>query len=195
VVKVGFNSTFDRSIERRASTLATATKRSGIYLALSSYELDFVKEYCKDLDVKAAAERLGYDESLAEETGFELLARDQVQTAIAARLIDLNSQPQAMMTLKPADYGVTEGYVLLGLKRLAEDPDFKKVTSNVKVKAYELMGKHIGMFQDKLTVTAQATVNGFDDATRQEIIRRVNDKAYGQDSRSNPNNQVDLWQQ
>jgi hypothetical protein len=175
--------------------LATATKRSGIYLALSSYELDFVKEYCKDLDVKAAAERLGFDESLAEETGFELLARDQVQTAIAARLIDLNSQPQAMMALKPADYGVTEGYVLLGLKRLAEDPDFKKVTSNVKVKAYELMGKHIGMFQDKLTVTAQATVNGFDDATRQEIIRRVNDKAYGQDSRSNPNNQIDLWSQ
>jgi hypothetical protein len=143
-------------------------------------EYVFVKEYCKDLNPIGAVER-GFShvpELQVFETAADYINRPSVQEAIAIRLANGNKNGPKMI-ITPSDLGITEGYVLVRLKDIA---DFCNVTAQtkadlvqpqVRVKALELMGKHIGMFNDNKDGTAAQSFNVFDDNTRQELLDRI----------------------
>lgn len=109
-------------------------------MALTPKQARFVQEYLIDLNATQAAVRAGYSERTACEQGSRLLANVKVQTAL-----------QAAMQARQARTEVTQDYVIGKLVEIADkaasdcqDSDLKY--SN-KIKALELLGRHVGAFE------------------------------------------------
>ena len=96
-------------------------------------EAAFLKEYLKDLNGTAAARRLGYSEGSAKTTAYRFLRSPRVKEALAKEL------------LKPSP-----GRVIGELQTIAfsegSDENGAKVKMASKLKALELLGKHLGLF-------------------------------------------------
>ena len=94
----------------------------------------FVEEYLKDLNATQAAIRAGYSEKTACKQGSRLLTFVDIQEAIQEA-----QSAQATRSQITVDEVVTE------LRNLA----FGAAESgNVRARALELLGKHLGMFTD-----------------------------------------------
>ncbi len=105
-------------------------------MALTSKQKAFVQEYLIDLNATQAARRAGYKNP---EIGRQLIANNNVSKAI-----------QAALKAREKRTEVTQDYVIAKLREIAEkdasdgpDSDLKYSS---KIKALELLGKHVGAF-------------------------------------------------
>lgn len=130
-------------------------------MSLSAKQEQFCQEYIIDLNAKQAAIRTGYSERSAEVTGSRLLSNHKV----ASRISELKAQ-------RVERTEITADYVLAGLKEVAErclqkSPVMKWDYVNKQMvqvqddegrdvwsfdsqganRSFELLGKHIGIFE------------------------------------------------
>ena len=98
----------------------------------------FVEEYLIDLNATQAAIRAGYSEKTAQEIGSENLSKPMVAKAIAEAQEKLSNKAQ-----------VTVEMVVQGLLNEAKDLSDGS-TQSARVAAWAHLGKHLGMFKDKL---------------------------------------------
>jgi len=94
----------------------------------------FVEEYLVDLNATQAAIRAGYSEKTANRQGSRLLSNVDIQEAIAKGKVRLSEQT-----------GITAQYVINGLREIASQDK-----GSARVRAFELLGKHLGLFTDVL---------------------------------------------
>ncbi len=106
----------------------------------------FCREYLVDLNATAAALRAGYSERTAKQQGSCLLTNVDVQAAIVEA-----QEARAERT------GLTQDAVVQGLLKEAE---FKGEGSSpaARVSAWAHLGRHLGMFKDKIAVGGNLTV-------------------------------------
>ena len=97
-------------------------------MKLTAKQLRFCQEYMLDGNAADAARRAGYSRRTARSIGHENLTKPDIAAEIAAR-----------QARKAECAEVTVAEVLAGLRRIA-------VEGNVR--AWELLGKHIGMWQE-----------------------------------------------
>ena len=102
-------------------------------MKLTPKQLRFCQEYMLDGNATAAAERAGYSARCAKEIGYENLTKPHVAAEIAER----RSRQQQV-----ADVTVAE---VLG-----------RLRADGSTRATELLGKHIGMWPQKVDVTHDA---------------------------------------
>lgn len=111
-------------------------------MALTPKQKQFVTEYLVDLNATAAARRAGYSAKTADRIGPELLGKTCVSQAIQEAMQERQQRTE-----------VTQDYVIKKLKEItdkdasdAQDSDLKYAN---KIKALELLGKHLGTWEPK----------------------------------------------
>ena len=116
---------------------------------LTPKQAAFVREYLKDLNATQAATRAGYSAKTANEQGARLLAKASIQEAVARGREKLAAKVE-----------VTTERVLNGL--LAEaTADDGPTCKTARVKAWELLGKHLGLLTDRSKVEVSGDVTGY----------------------------------
>lgn len=135
-------------------------------MALTPKQGRFVQEYLVDLNATAAAIRAGYKEKTASQIGHNLLQKPAISAAIQEAQADLAKRTE-----------ITQEYVLAKLKEIADADaaDYQDSTlkySN-KIRVLELLGKHLGLFTEKITIAA------IDPETVKEVEAMVLDKETG----------------
>ena len=98
----------------------------------------FVEEYLIDLNATQAAIRAGYSEKTAKEIGSENLTKPNIAKAITEAQEKLSNKAQ-----------VTVEMVVQGLLNEAKDLS-EGSTQSARVSAWAHLGKHLGMFKDKI---------------------------------------------
>ncbi len=103
----------------------------------------FCREYLVDLNATAAAHRAGYSERTAKQQGSRLLTN-----------VDVQAEAQEARAKRT---GLTQDAVVQGLLKEAE---FKGEGSSpaARVSAWAHLGRHLGMFNDKIAVDGKLTV-------------------------------------
>lgn len=121
-------------------------------MALTTKQERFVEEYLVDLNATQAAIRAGYSSKTAEQMGYQLLQKTSVQKALREAIDERSKRT-----------GITQEKVIEEIGKIAfakahdySDADLKY--SN-KLKALELLGKHLGMFDGKSGQDAEKTNN------------------------------------
>lgn len=152
----------------------------------------FVEEYLIDLNATQAAIRAGYSPRTAGGTGAENLAKpgikSEIDKAMAARSVRTGvTQDRVVRELariafvdptRVVDFrtgtvlnelGEDDRAVLAGVK--VKDGTFteREVKLFDKLKALELLGKHLGIFTDKVVLAGAVPVTIVDDVPREEI--------------------------
>lgn len=111
-------------------------------MALTPKQKRFVAEYLVDLNATAAARRAGYSVKTADRIGPELLGKTCVSQAIQEAIKELERRTE-----------VTQDYVIEKLKEIADkeasDVQESDLKFSNKLKALELLGKHVGAFEPK----------------------------------------------
>ncbi|OUN09805.1 terminase small subunit [Flavonifractor sp. An9] len=115
-------------------------------MALTAKQTAFVQEYLVDLNATQAAIRAGYSQRRAGEIGYQLLQKTTVQEAIKAAMDERGDRTH-----------ITQDFVLAELYKIAtqgadDGPESSLKYSN-KLKALELLGKHMAMFTERSEVT------------------------------------------
>ena len=103
----------------------------------------FVEEYLIDLNATQAAIRAGYSEKTAKSIGQENLTKPDIQKAIKEAQEKLSNKAQ-----------VTVEMVVQGLLNEAKDLS-EGSTQSARVSAWAHLGKHLGMFKDKIEHTGK----------------------------------------
>lgn len=103
----------------------------------------FVEEYLIDLNATQSAIRAGYSEKTAKDIGCENLAKPNIAKAIAEAQEKLSNKAQ-----------VTVEMVVQGLLNEAKDLS-EGSTQSARVSAWAHLGKHLGMFKDKVEHTGK----------------------------------------
>ena len=117
-------------------------------MALTAKQKAFVQEYLVDLNATQAARRAGYKNS---EIGRQLLTNTNVSSAI-----------QTALKAREKRTEVTQDYVINKLREIVEKeasdgPDSELRYAN-KIRALELLGKHTGAFDARVSAAAQDVV-------------------------------------
>lgn len=107
-------------------------------MKLTPRQQRFVEEYLVDLNATRAAVRAGYSERNADKIGSELLGKTRVAQAI-----------QKAQQERSARVQVTQDSVLEGIVRCTQASEAAE-DYRTALKGYELQGKHLGMFTDKV---------------------------------------------
>ena len=125
----------------------------------------FVGEYLIDLNASAAAVRAGYSQRRAQEIGYQLLHKPTVAEAIQKALAERSERVKL-----DADWVVC---------RLREEAEFTGEGSSpsARVKALELLGKHLGLFPLRgnlsLSLDGQLDVNHETMLEGRRVARRL----------------------
>jgi phage terminase small subunit len=128
---------------------------------LTSKQALFCKEYLIDLNATQAAIRAGYSKNTACAIGTENLRKPNIALFI-----------QAAMAERSESTGITADYVLNGIKELTdtlsqgEDP-------KSAYKGYELLGKHLALFSDKVDHTSSDGSMATDGLTKEDRQARI----------------------
>lgn len=120
-------------------------------MALTAKQTAFVQEYLVDLNATQAAIRAGYSKRTAEKIGSENLQKPEIKDAI-----------REAMDRREKRSNITQDFVLAELYKIAtqgadDGPESSLKYSN-KLKALELLGRHMAMFTDKSEVNASVAV-------------------------------------
>lgn len=133
---------------------------------LTEKQKRFVDEYLVDLNATAAAKRAGYSEKTADRIGPKLVVKSCVSKAIQER-----------MQAREERVNITQDYVLGNLTEIVERCMQRRPVLNMGGKqvqdeegnnlwafdakganrALELLGKHLGMFKDKVEMDVSLT--------------------------------------
>jgi len=162
------------------------SKQPNLY-GLTLKQSIFVDEYIKDKNALQAAIRAGYSEASAGWRGCTLLKDPKVQAAIEDRLQAAQARSQVTVDrvltelARIAFADITDIVSVEGGKVRVRDtrdlpPETRKAISEItetgaaggtikvklhdKIKALELIGRHLAMFKDKLDVDAGETIVG-----------------------------------
>ena len=106
---------------------------------LSPRQREFVNQFLVDMSATQAAVRAGYSPKTAKQQGSRLLSNVDVQAVLAIRKAALAER---------AEITVVDVLKMLEHEAKAGDLD---IPNAARIKAQELIGKHIGMFSDTLT--------------------------------------------
>ena len=106
-------------------------------MPLTNKQQRFVEEYATDSNAKQAAIRAGYSERSAEVQGYQLLQK----TSVAAAIRGVRRSVAEQLNITTQD-------VLNGLHTEATAGDTSEPNSS-RVKAWEILGKHMGMFIER----------------------------------------------
>ncbi len=104
----------------------------------------FCNEYLIDLNATQAAIRAGYSKATAGEMGYENLKKPHIADFISKLQSEIQDR-----TL------VTVDFVINGIKDIAKDGE----QENNRLKAFDLLGKHLGVYEldNKLDINAEVT--------------------------------------
>lgn len=133
-------------------------------MALTPKQKIFVQEYLVDLNATAAAKRAGYKDP---NIGRQLITKNNVSEAI-----------QKAMRSREQRTEVTQDYVISKLKEIADkeasDGQDSDLKYSSKIKALELLGKHVGAFekQDKRTDALETAVKALADIIERPVKNR-----------------------
>ncbi len=105
---------------------------------LTTKQERFCQEYVVDFNATQAAIRAGYSQPTASQTASRLLTNVKVQSVLA----EVQAEDAAKTQL-------TREFVIEGLMGIAETAE----VPSARVRAYELLGKHLALFTDRLEVT------------------------------------------
>jgi len=112
-------------------------------MALTRKQETFVREYLVDLNATQAAKRAGYSARNADKIGHELLGKTGVAAAV-----------QNAMDERAERTAITADYVLEGIRdvtaRCAKEGD--EFNPPAALKGYELLGKHLKLFTDRIDI-------------------------------------------
>jgi phage terminase small subunit len=106
----------------------------------------FCREYIIDLNATQAAIRAGYSKKTARATGCENLTKQNIATRIKELQSTANKKSE-----------ITAEYVLQGIRAIAEGPE-DTVRNGDRLKAFELLGKHLVLFSDRQQVEHSGSV-------------------------------------
>lgn len=151
---------------------------------LTAKQQRFVDEYLIDMNATQAAIRAGYSPSTAQEQGYQLLQKTSVSEAISVAMAERSkrtgiNQDRVMVELakiaflNPTDvFNMDEATVRgdanrddtaciasVKVKTIPTDEGEiveREVKTYDKIRALELLGKHLGSFTDKTEVTIDA---------------------------------------
>ena len=115
-------------------------------MSLTPKQARFVEEYLVDLNATAAAKRAGYSEKTAEQQGYQLLQKSSVQRAVTKA-----KESRSERT------GITQDEVIQGLKKEAT-LEGDGSSHSARVAAWAQLGRHLGMFNDKLNLGADTSL-------------------------------------
>ena len=113
-------------------------------MSLTPKQQRFISEFLIDLNATQAAIRAGYSNPTARQAGAENLSKPDVSAAIA--------EAQAARAERT---GMTQDYVLEHLCTVVETCMGRtggEFNASGAIKALELLGKHLGMFKDRIEV-------------------------------------------
>lgn len=105
-------------------------------MKLTEKQKRFCEEYLVDLNATQAALRAGYSQKTAYSIGDENLKKPEIREYLQ-ELIDQRSERT----------GITADTVLKELERIALSD--AEITGKEKIKALELLGKHLGLFTEQ----------------------------------------------
>lgn len=156
-------------------------------MALSEKRQRFCEEYLIDLNATQAAIRAGYSPRTANEQGARLLANVSIQKVIAKAIAERSKRtginqdrviqelariafvnPQNVIDSEDAsvredatedDLACIQSVKVKTMDGAKGKSVEREVRLNDKMKALELLGKHLGMFKDKLEVDADMDLN------------------------------------
>ena len=129
---------------------------------LTPKQARFVEEYLLDLNAAAAARRAGYSEKNADSIAAQLLSKTKVFEAV-----------QSSIAARSAKTEITAEYVLENLKRLSERcMSEKEFAPSAAARALELLGKHLGLFSDRVELSGSLSVLG----VLGDLTKRVGDE-------------------
>ena len=120
----------------------------------------FVEEYLVDLNATAAGKRAGYKNI---DSGRQLVTKSHVLEAIKAK-----------QEKRAKRMSVTQDYVLERLQLEAERNE-ENSSHAARVSALNLLGKHLGMFADKMQVEHSGEMN-LQAQVRAVLLERRNEK-------------------
>ena len=103
----------------------------------------FVDEYLVDLNATQAAIRAGYSAKRANAIGYDLLTKTDIQAAIRSAQTEIKEKAQ-----------ITTVEVLKNLSRISKAAEGAKQYGPA-IRGQELIGKHIGMFVEKIEHTGR----------------------------------------
>ncbi len=128
----------------------------------------FCEEYLVDLNATQAAIRAGYSARTARQIGDENLTKPDIAAAVAAG-----------MAARAQRTAITQDKVLADLetvkqdamrKRTDKDGNIRMANHMAALKACELQGRHLGMWNDRIAVTGGVSIAV---AIRQRIAGRI----------------------
>jgi phage terminase small subunit len=126
----------------------------------------FVQEYLIDLNATQAAIRAGYSEETARQIGSENLSKPDIQEAIAQAMDSRSKRTR-----------ISQDYVLQGICGIVERTQEKQ--PSVALRGYELLGKHLKLFTEKLEVDEQTSLRGLsDDELQQRLAGHLKQLGY-----------------
>lgn len=165
---------------------------------LTDKQKKFIDEYLVDLNATQAAIRAGYKEKAAYRTGAENLRKPQIQEEIQKRMEDRQKRTEitqdmvlqelaAIAFARATDYVSVMGGMVqvkdtdqLSDSQIAAIAGIKETQNGIEVKlgskekTLELLGRHLGMWNDKINVEGQVEAkNPFADLTTEELKKLV----------------------
>lgn len=130
-------------------------------MALTVKQQRFVEEYQIDFNATQAAMRAGYSKKTAVKIGSENLTKPDIQKAIQEAMRKISERTE-----------ITQDEVVRELKKVAmkeaSDMSESELKYGNKLKALELLGKHLGMFDKKEHVEEETPDDGFLSALKGE---------------------------
>ena len=157
---------------------------------LTAKQKKFVEEYLIDLNATQACIRAGYSPKTAMEQGYQLLQKTSVQEAIAESMAErsrrtginqdrivqelariafvkitdvVDSDGEININASDDDLACIESYKVEDSDSVNGSSSKREVKLASKIKALELLGKHVGMWNDKIQVDVSIPVFGGED--------------------------------
>lgn len=157
---------------------------------LTDKQKKFVEEYLIDLNATQSAIRAGYSPKTANEQGARLLANVSIQEAISKAMAErsrrtginqdrivqelariafvkitdvVNPDGEINTNASDDDLACIESYKVEDSDSVNGSSSKREVKLASKIKALELLGKHVGMWNDKIQVDVSIPVFGGED--------------------------------